>query len=205
MKSLRVDEFERYIDEFLQHLRTEKNASQFTLTSYETDLRQFAQYLADAKLKDASKNSVRSFLAMLAKGGLKAVTVNRKLACLRTFFKYLCAREILDLNPAQPLFFLKKEKKLPAFFNSETIFKAIQSIDVDGFAGITDRAILEYFYSTGVRLRELVNTDLNDVDFVNEVVRVNGKGSRQRLVPLGKNLAKVLRGYLESRQELLAT
>ena len=204
MKSLRVDELHYYIDEFLQHLRNEKNASQFTLTSYETDLRQFAQYLADESYEEISKNSVRSFLAILSKGGLKATSVNRKLACLRTFFKFLCAREILDTNPAQPLFFLKKEKKLPSFFNYETIVKGIQTTNPDSIEGQLDRAILEFFYATGVRLRELVGVNLQDIDFVNEVVKVTGKGSRQRLVPMGKNLAKVLRGFLKTRQQHLA-
>lgn len=203
MKSLRVDELHLFIDEFLQHLRTEKNASPFTLTSYETDLRQLGQFLLDMKLEEVSKNSVRAFLATLSKGGLRATTVNRKLACLRTFFKYLCALEIIDVNPAQPFFFLKEEKKLPAFFNYETIVKGIDSIAADNFEGARDRAIVEFFYSTGVRLRELVGVNLNDLDFVNEVVKISGKGSRQRLAPLGKMLAKVLRSYLKARQEHL--
>jgi len=204
VKSLRVDELHHYIDEFLQHLRNEKNASQFTRDSYGTDLRQFALFLVDETYQEVSKNSVRAFLAILSKGGLKAASVNRKLACLRTFFKYLCAQEILDTNPAQPLFFLKKEKRLPSFFNYETIVKGIQGTDRDSFAGQTDCAMLEFFYATGVRLRELVGVNLQDIDFVNEVIKVTGKGSRQRLVPLGKNLAKVLRGFLKARQQHLS-
>lgn len=203
MKSLRVDELHQYIDEFLQYLRNEKNASQFTLTSYETDLRQFAQFLVDERQRDISKNSIRAFLAILSKGGLKATSINRKLACLRTFFKYLCAREILENNPAQPLFFLKKEKRLPSFFNYETIVRGIQTTAQDSFEGQTDLAMIEFFYSTGVRLRELVGLNLKDVDFINEVVKVMGKGSRQRLVPLGKSLAKVLRVFMKARQQHL--
>lgn len=205
MKLLKTDELHFRIDEFLQHLRSERNASQFTLTSYETDLRQFAQFLHDEKLDEITKNSVRAFLAILSKGGLKATTVNRKLACLRTFFKYLCAQEVLEFNPAQPLYFLKKEKRLPSFFNYETIAKGIESTQKDSFAGIADRAMIEFFYSTGVRLRELVGVNLSDVDFVNEVVKVTGKGAKQRLVPLGKTLSKVLREYLKARQQLMAS
>jgi integrase/recombinase XerC len=203
VKSLRRDQLPRYIEDFLQHLRSEKNASPFTLDSYETDLRQFAQFLADTKRDEVSKNSVRAFLAMLAKGGLKAATVNRKLACFRSFFKYLCAREALDANLARPFFFLKEEKRLPAFFKYETIVAGIHATDSETFAGMTDRAMIEFFYSTGVRLRELVGVNVNDVDFVNEVVKITGKGSRQRLAPLGKTLAKVLRAYLQARQQHL--
>jgi len=204
VKSLKVDLLNQYIDEYIQYLRVEKNASPFTLESYATDLAQFAEFLTQDNQHAITKNSLRAFLATLSRGGLKATSVNRKLACLRSFFKYLCAREILKVNPALSLFFLKEEKKLPEFLSYETIVKAIKLINIATFEGMRDRMMLEFFYSTGVRLRELVGINVNDLDFANTIVRVTGKGARQRLVPFGKSVSKLLREYLRMRSERLA-
>jgi integrase/recombinase XerC len=204
VKSLKVDLLDQYIDDYINHLRVEKNASPFTLEAYATDLSQFAEFLTEENQQAITKNSLRAFLAMLFRSGLKAASVNRKLACLRSFFKYLCAREILEVNPALPLFFLKKEKKLPEFLSYETIVKAINLTRTETFEGMRDRMMLEFFYATGVRLRELVGINVNDLDFASNLVRVTGKGAKQRLLPFGKSVSKLIREYLRMRNEQLA-
>ncbi|MFQ5707401.1 MAG: site-specific tyrosine recombinase/integron integrase [bacterium] len=192
-----------HIDDFLLFLRSEKNASDFTLKSYRTDLKQLAQFHHDSNLETVTKNSLRAFLAMLFKGGLKASTVNRKLACLRSFFKFLSIREICETNPALNLPFLKTERRLPAYLNFQEILQALHLPDADTFDGLRDRVVLELFYGTGIRLRELVNLNLADLDFLNGLLSVVGKGSKQRLVPVGKATCASLQRYLQQREALL--
>jgi len=203
VKSLTVDLLATHIERFLDHLKFERNVSPLTLRAYKTDLRQFLEYVQDTETPEISKNSLRSFLGLLSRGGLKATTINRKLACFRAFFKFLCAREILEANPAQALYFLKKEKRLPAVFSYQTIAQSLSRIDRTHFEGARDAAVIEFLYSTGVRLRELVNTDVEHVDFQNGVVRVAGKGAKERLAPFGKRLQKTLYDYLEKRATFL--
>ncbi|MFQ5772399.1 MAG: tyrosine recombinase XerC [bacterium] len=203
MKSLTVKLLAQYIDKYLLHLQLEKNASNFTLKAYKTDLYQFLDFLRENRNQEITKNALRSFLALLFKGGLKATTVNRKLACLRSFFKYLCVQEVIATNPAQALYFLKKEKKLPQYFSYETILKALKLIDTTSYEGLCDRALLEFFYSTGVRLRELVGLNLEDMDFANGVVKITGKGSKQRLIPVGLRALQIVQDYMKGRQNLL--
>lgn len=205
MKLHTVKFLQHNLNQYILHLQSEKNVSHFTLDAYKTDLNQFIQFLEECEMDELSKITLRSYLGMLFKGGLKTATVNRKLASLRSFFKYLCQQERLESNPAQNLLFLKKEKRLPSFFNYETIAKAIESIETQTYEGMRDRFILELFYSTGIRLRELVGLNYEDLDLVNSLMKVTGKGSKQRLLPLGKNLIKVLKRYLELRQQHLAS
>lgn len=191
------------IDKFLKHLRSTKNASVFTLMSYKTDLYQFGKFLKETNSKEITRNSVRSFLALRFKDGLKATTVNRKLASLRSFFKFLSQNELIETNPALNLSFLKTEKKLPSLLTYETILKALELPDANTFEGLRDKVILELFYATGIRLRELVGLNLQDIDFSNELVQVTGKGSKQRLVPFGKVTARFLKEYIRKRQAFL--
>lgn len=202
-QSLTVDNLVPYIDSFIRYLKSEKNASEFTLRSYSTDLHQLAQFFEDTDTGEISKNAIRAFLAMLFKGGMKATTVNRKLAAIRSFFKYLSLQEITDTNPTLNLPFLKSPKKLPSYLSYETIFKALDLPDTTTFEGLRDKVILELFYGGGLRLRELVGLNTNDLDFSNDLIKVYGKGARQRLVPLGKTLSKVMRDYLREREVFL--
>lgn len=205
MQLLRVDTAKEYIDKFLTHLRIEKNASDFTLKAYKSDLGQFVQFLEDTNTQKITKKSIRSFLALLFKGGLKSATVNRKLASLKSFFKFLCMRELVDCDPTLNLYFLKTDRRLPSFLEYETIMTALEFPDMNTFDGLRDRVILELFYGTGIRLRELVGLNLGDIDFLNGLVKVEGKGSKQRLVPLGKVTAKYVKKYINQREKFLVS
>ncbi len=205
MKPLTVNVLHDTIDDFIEYLKFEKNASDFTLKSYRTDLKQLLEFLEETGTKEITRNSLRSFLALLSRGGLKAATVNRKLACFRAFFKYLCVQQVIDVNPSQTLYFLKKEKRLPSTVSYETISKACDNINKNNYDGFCHWLILEFLYSTGVRLRECVGLNLDDIDFANEVIKVTGKGAKERLVPMGKHLSKILREYLTVRKNLLSS
>lgn len=203
MQSLSTNKLSHYIDAFLEHLRFERNASQFTLCSYKVDLEQLQLFIKKNRITEITRKSLRSFLASFSKSGLKVATINRKLTSLRSFFKYLCAQEILDSSPADTLSYLKKEKKLPSFFDYETILGAFNLPDTESYEGLRDRLILEIFYSCGIRLRELVGINLADVDLSNNVLRVTGKGSKERVVPLGKSLLGISKKYIELRARFL--
>ena len=203
MQSLSAKTLQFHIINFLRHLRLEKNASRFTLSAYQLDLEQLLQFTEEHGLHEITRKSLRSFLASLSKKGLKASSINRKLTSLRSFFKYLCSQETLDSNPAATLLYLKKEKKLPSFFQFEVILKALSFPDTKNIEGLRDRVILEIFYSTGIRLRELVGINLEDVDLTNELLRVTGKGSKERLVPLGKSIIKIIKEYIEERAQYI--
>ncbi len=201
VQSLTAKTLEFHITNFLRHLRIEKNASRFTVSAYQLDLGQLLQFTEEQDLHEITRKSLRSFLASFSKKGLKATSINRKLTSLRSFFKYLCSQEILDTNPAATLLYLKKEKKLPSFFQYEVILKALSFPDTNTIDGLRDRVILEIFYSTGIRLRELVGMNLEDVDLTNEVLRVTGKGSKDRLVPFGKSIVKIIKEYIKARAQ----
>ncbi len=204
MKSLTVSGLGRHITSFLTYLESERNASPFTIASYGTDLTQLRRFLQTSGHDTVTRKALRAFLADLAQQGLGPASINRKLACLRSFFKYLCAHELLETNPAHSLSFLKKEKRLPGYFSYEAILKALHLPDTRTYEGARARIIIELFYATGMRLRELVGLNVEDVDFSNAVVRVTGKGGKQRLVPLGKRTAKSLQDYLACRSAFLA-
>lgn len=195
------------IIQYLNHLRNERNYSERTLISYETDLIQFISFLeSQHKIVEASnfqKRTFRAYLAYLADQGLKSTSINRKLACLRSFFKYLLKIGEIDRNPLVNLFSLKTEKKLPKTLSFGSISEALSMPDEDNPMELRDKTILELFYSTGMRLGELSKLNVSDINLYNNLIKVKGKGSKERLLPLGKIAGKTLKKYLERRSELL--
>jgi len=142
---------------------------------------------------------------MLSRGGLMAVTINRKLACVRAFFKFGMMESAVQHNPASNLPFLKKPVRLPDFLTQREVSAALAAIPRDTLEGAGDAAIMELFYGSGLRLRELSGLKTTDVDFSNMQVSVVGKGNRQRLVPLGRVAAVAVKAWLERREEITRT
>jgi integrase/recombinase XerC len=197
------------LDKFFHYLKTERTYSVFTLISYANDLKQFYHFLDQQyDLKNfnpaqVTKQILRSYLGHLRKAEYLPTSINRKIACLKSFFGYLFHQNIISFNPTGSLFSLKTEKRIPKTLSYEVIKEALSLPEDDTPAGICDQAILELFYGTGIRLGELVNLQLNDVDFVNGLIKVTGKGAKQRLVPLGAMAIQSLKNYMEVRAELL--
>jgi len=146
---------------------------------------------------------LRSYLGHLKKEDYLATSINRKIACLKSFFGYLYSQNIISSNPASGLFSLKTEKKIPQALSYNTIKEALALPDPNSFIGIRDAAMLELFYGTGVRLSELSHLMLNDIDFVNRLIKVSGKGSKERLLPLGEMAIRSLKKYMEVRLQLI--
>ncbi|MDX6445157.1 MAG: integrase/recombinase XerC [Blastocatellia bacterium] len=208
--------------QFLDHLRYERNVSAHTLRNYESDLLQFFEYLApfdaqskpnatkplpnrqaEPNLKQIDHLTIREWMATLHSDKKKKTSIARKLAALRTFFQFLVREGAIELNPAKLVATPRKEKKLPVHLSIEDAVRFIETPDTETDFGKRDRAILELLYATGVRVSELVQLDLRDVDFKNKLLRVFGKRRKERIVPFGDPAARALEDYLDIRQRFL--
>lgn len=188
---------------FLRHLDRERNASPHTIRAYGEDLAQFRSFLRDElrrepRPRDVDHLLIRGFLARLHREGKSKTTAARKLATLRTFFRYLAREGILKRNPARPLASPRLERRLPPHL-SEADVAGILAAPGDGDSALRARAILELLYGTGIRCGELVGLDLDALDLASGLVRVLGKGSKERIVPFGGRAKEALRLYLPAR------
>lgn len=188
---------------FLRHLERERNASPHTVRAYAEDLEQFALH-AEKDLGRAATPSdvdhllIRSFLARLHRQGLKTTSAARKLAALRTFFRYLCREGILARNPARALLSPRLEKRVPTYLDERDVSLLIE-MPGEGEAAVRGRAILELLYATGIRCSELVGLDLDEIDHGARMIRVLGKGRKERIVPFGTRAGSALEAYLALR------
>lgn len=190
---------QRYIDKFMNYLRVEKNASGHTITNYTADLGAFAAFLGGKDIAGVDHLTLRRFLAELRSKNYSKTTIARKLASLRSFFKFLFRESLVKTNPVTAILTPKLDKKLPVFLDEGKAAKLVQCPKDDGEAGLRDRAILETLYSCGIRVSELVGLDIDDVDLISGVLKVLGKGSKERMVPIGEPAIAAIRKYLDNR------
>lgn len=200
---------DKEIRKFINHLRFEKNFSEETCRSYLSDLTQFSEFLdkefepgKEYKAKDVDVLSVRSFVGFLHKGKRKKSSIERKIVAIRSFFKYLCREGLLSSNPAASVILPKKEKRLPKHLSVDEMFHFLNSPDRSALKGKRDSAFLELLYATGIRVSELVGLDLNDVDFRERIIRVLGKGKKERLLPFGSKALESMKDYLLSFSQI---
>ena len=194
------------IKSFLDYLRLERNYSEKTLVSYETDLREFEDYLeeteAELELAKVHSDVVRNWIVSLMDKGRAATSVNRKLSSLRSFYHFLLRRKRITVNPMLKIVGPKKKKPLPSFVREKDMDRLLDGIPFgEGYEGCRDRTILEMFYVTGMRLSELIGLNDVDVDFSAKLVKVTGKRNKQRLIPFGNELEKDLLIYNKVRNE----
>ena len=197
-----------FIDTFLKYLRFERNYSEKTIVSYRIDLEEFEDYLkkvdAEKNLVTADADLVRSWMVYLMEKGRSVATVNRKLSSLRSFYRFLLRRRVVDLDPMLKVVGPKKQKTLPSFLRVQEMDRLLDECSVnEGFEGVRDRLILEMFYATGMRLSELIGLSDADVDLSAKLLKVTGKRNKQRLIPFGEELWRDLLGYIELRNETL--
>ncbi len=193
-----------YIRRFITYLRAEVNASEHTIRNYSSDLRQFERFLQNGDSDYFSRLTLRRFLVHLQKSGCAPRTIARKIASLRSFLEFLVEEGHLTSNPARGMPVPRQEKKLPKFLDEREMVKLLEASDKKSVLGIRDHAILETLYSTGIRVGELVGMRPDSIDFIGGVVRVSGKGKKERIVPIGEKALKALSTYLKKREELLA-
>ncbi len=192
---------QRYIKKFLRYLDIEKNYSSLTLLNYREDLEDFNNFLKEMPPEKVDYLNLRRYLAHLKQRNLKPRSIARKLSCLRSFFKFLCRDGYLKNNPTLSLMGFKLDKHLPSFLTEEEMIKLLQAPGVDDERGLRDQAILETFYSTGMRISELVGLNIEDIDFISGVAKVRGKGKKERLLPVGEHALKAIRAYLDKRKK----
>ncbi|MBC8042944.1 MAG: tyrosine recombinase XerC [Rhizobacter sp.] len=204
-----------HIERFLLMQERERRVSPHTVTAYRNDLKQFAEFLQhhfeatpeEIDLKKVDALTVRLFLGELLKEKMKARSIARKLAAVKSFFRYLVATGTLTSSPAAAVITPKVPKVLPSFLSeaqTEKLFdEPVASTDAASFEGLRDRAILELLYSSGIRLSELIGLDMADVDLQHRLIKVLGKGKKHRIVPVGEKAAAALKSYFEVRANLV--
>lgn len=204
-----TDQIEKYIG----YLRVERNASEHTITSYSTDLKQFLSFLTEEYDRECStlepetiqRLDIRLWLGKLNEEGFSRNSIARKTASVRSFFKYLFTRGVIKKNPAHLLIVPKAEKRLPKTVQPEEIKRMMELAAGNDPRTVQNRAILELFYSTGMRLSELTGVSVHDLDLKAGQVKVTGKGNKQRIIPIGAEAIKACKNHLNCRPELFSS
>jgi len=192
---------DRLIERFIRYLEIEKNYSGHTVLNYRLDLDNFLKFLGQAPVENVDYLLLRKYLALLKESKLGSRSMARHLSALRSFFKFLTREGFLKTNPILSVASPKLDKHLPQFLTEEEVSRLIESSVTKDDQGLRDRAILETFYSTGIRISELVGLSQDDLDFIGGVIKVKGKGKKERIAPIGDKAISALREYLEKRKK----
>lgn len=194
------------VEEFGTHIEIERNLSPHTKRNYLADLRQFQEFLLNEgidRLDHIDHIVIRAFLASLYRKKIKKVTVSRKVASLKAFFKYLLREGDVSINPAEMIQTPKADKYLPVFLSVDEMFDLLGVKFKDDALGLRDKAMLELFYSSGMRVSELTGLNIIDIDLARGLVKIRGKGKKERIVPVGDPALMSIKNYLEKRSGLL--
>ncbi len=192
------------IQGFLRYLRIERNSSEHTLKSYKDDFNSFCEYLTERVGVEPPPDQItipvlRGYVTYLHECQYARTTIARRLACLRSFFRYTTREGITPNNPAKALRTPRVGRKLPNFLTTEDIVKLLEAPPANTTAGLRDRAILEVMYSAGLRVAELVGVNVEDWDRDANILRIRGKGKKERITPIGTFAAKALDNWMEVR------
>ena len=200
-----------YIDSFLFYLQTEKSASPHTVQNYQRDLFDGMTFFASELSRDdytihPSEITVvlfRNYLADMRAGNKASATISRRLSSWRSFYRHICREGVINENPLRRINNPRREKKLPGFLAEEDMKKLVEVPERSSVLGNRDRAVLETLYGTGIRVSELVGIDIGDADFKRAVVKVTGKGNRERIAPLGEYAVNALNNYIKKARPML--
>jgi len=198
----------KLISSFITYIQTEKGYSGHTVRNYESDLRQFSKFVATkGGLKDGDPGIdlvdymlIRSYLGQLF-DRCRRTTIARKLSALKSFFRYLELRGLAPLNPASEIITPKQERYIPTYLPIDDMFALLEQPDREKELGLRDLAILELLYSSGLRVSELVALDVEKLDLTSRLVKVSGKGRKERILPVGRKAIAGIREYLEHTEE----
>lgn len=191
--------------EFFEYLKHERNVSPHTERSYLSDLEQFSNYLGDRDFAAVDHRTIRDFMAHLADLKIKKASIARKLSAIRTFFRYLNRQGFIEQNPSRLVATPRREKRLPSVLTVDdalSLMEAPASKAAEGsLSRLRDRAVLETLYSTGIRASELIGIDRDDIDRHDRLVRIRGKGRKERIVPIGTKALGVIDAYLSQKSK----
>lgn len=193
-----------HVDDFLNYIAKEKRYSQHTIKGYKTDLIEFSDYTHryfDLSIECANHRVVRSWFAQMIEDGFKPRTIHRKSSSLKSFYKFLMVRGLLEKSPMDLVPLPKMDKKLPKFVEEKSLDVLLNELEFpDNFEGKRDKLILDLFYQTGIRQSELIALALNDVDFTQQQIKVLGKRNKERIIPVSPNLLETISEYVSYRK-----
>ncbi len=196
--------FSYYNEKFLNYLTIEKNYSKHTINNYHADLTEFGKFLNSRgakEIKNIDYFLLRKFLSTLSEKNLSKRTLSRKISTLKSFFKFLVREGIIKNNPAASLIYPRLDKPLPKFLTEKEVNKILNLPEGDDVCSLRDKAILEFLYSTGARVSEMVSLKIDNIDLLGGVVKVTGKGRKERLLPLGEPALISIKQYLDFRTD----
>lgn len=185
-------------NQFLEYLKVVKNASVHTIRNYAIDLDCLQKFLNDDSMEKIDRKTLRNFLAQQTALKQHKKTVVRRLSTFRSFFKYALEHKIIKANPTETLDTPKLEKKIPSPLSYDQVKMLFELPNINTYLGLRDRAILELFYSSGLRISELVALNRQDIDFNNLFIKLKGKGKKERIIPITRNAAQWIQSYLEN-------
>lgn len=190
------------LEKYIEYLIYNRNYSQHTVTSYETDINEYLLFLQRECLDycDVDYDDIRFLLEYYHKNNYKAQSIRRKISSLKGFYKFLIRERITTKNPFSYVSLPKKERKLPKFLNYNEVIEIFDTIDISTVLGLRNRVVMELLYATGLRVSELVSIKINDIDLNNRTIMVNGKGNKMRLVYFNDVCRKYLEKYLREIQ-----
>ena len=198
---------DRAVDNYLRHLKVERNLSENTLSAYSTDLGQFVDFCIDEHdleaVESVTENTVSNFMVALLDRGLKSRTASRKLSTVRGLFEYLLSEEVLEADPTEPVDAPKYGRNVPTVLSLDEVEAILDAPDQTSPEGHRDWVMLEVLYATGLRVTELVELRLGDIDVNGGYVEIVGKGDRQRIVPLGEVAVDAVEEYVDSTRPVL--
>jgi len=195
---------DQHIVAFLNSLIIEKGLSKNTIQSYESDIYQLYKWNISKNKKritEIKKIDTSQYISYLFSQNLKSTSVNRKISSLKTFFNFLLKKKLINVNPFADQIMPKKPISLPKSISEDDVIKLLDAPKADSLIGLRDKAMLELLYASGVRISELVNIKFSDLDLERNIIKVFGKGSKERLVPFGEDAAQCISAYIDERKK----
>ncbi len=192
-----------YLKDFLLYLEVEKNFSKHTIRAYNSDILSFLIWLGDTQLTETNHEKLKDFLIYVQKFNYSKTTLSRKIAAIRTFYRFLYRERIIDSNPANSVHSPKRSKTLPRFLSNEEIEQILNNIKIDTPAGFRNRVILELLYATGMRVSELSNLNFGNLNLDENEITVMGKGAKERIVLVSSRAKDFLQKYIQNVRNLV--
>ena len=194
-------------DAFIKYLKFEKRLSDHTILSYDNDLKQFESffktYSTNKEIKTTDKRAIRSWIVELSLKNLSPKSINRKIATLKSFFKFLIKREVIEINPTTNITSLKTDQKIPNFLKEKDVNFLFDNLILEkNFNGERDMMILELLYGTGIRISELINLKTRNINLPKKEMKIMGKRKKERIIPLHQQIISQIKKYLDKKNEI---
>jgi integrase/recombinase XerD len=199
---MEIDYLKEKLDDFLSFIRYEKGLSENTFLAYKNDIFNFIKFLNEHKIAEVTEDTIMDFIFALKNKNYSTLSIARMLVAVKNYYKFLVNEKVLSVSPFENMDSFKVRKKIPEVLTEKDIENLLNQPDTSTKEGIRDKAILELLYSAGIRVSELVNMELTDINLDEKILRCFGKGKKERLVPIGDYVVEAIKNYLKIRQEI---